>query len=87
MLSISEYTGFNSAYMIASIATIGLISWFVMNILKSKRVTTIISVVLILIYSYIFSLMQLQDYSLLLGSIGLFCTLAVIMYYSKRLKW
>ena len=87
LLSISEYTGFNSAYMIASIATIGLISWFVMNILKSKRVTTIISVVLILIYSYVFSLMQLQDYSLLLGSIGLFCTLAVIMYFSKRLKW
>lgn len=87
LLSISEYTGFNSAYMIASVATIGLISWFVMNILKSKKVTTIISVVLILIYSYVFSLMQLQDYSLLLGSLGLFCTLAVIMYYSKRLKW
>lgn len=87
LLSISEYTGFNSAYMIASIATIGLISWFVMNILKSKKVTTIISVVLILIYSYVFSLMQLKDYSLLLGSIGLFCTLAVIMYNSKKLKW
>lgn len=87
LLSISEYTGFNSAYLIASVATIGLISWFILNILRSARVTTIISVVLILIYAYVFSLMQLQDYSLLLGSIGLFLTLAVVMYFSKKLKW
>ncbi len=87
LLSFSEYTGFNTAYMIASLATISLIAWFVKSILQSSRATTILSVVLVLVYSYIFSLLQLQDYSLLLGSIGLFLTLAVIMYFSKRLKW
>jgi inner membrane protein len=87
LLSISEYTGFNSAYLIASAATIGLIGWFVKSILQSGRATTILSVVLVLIYSYVFSLLQLQDYSLLLGSIGLFLTLAVVMYFSKKLQW
>jgi inner membrane protein len=87
LLSISEYTGFNTAYVIASAATIGLIAWFVKSILESGRATTILSVVLVLVYSYVFSLLQLQDYSLLLGSIGLFLTLAVIMYFSKKLKW
>lgn len=87
LLSISEYTGFNAAYLLASFATIGLISWFIKNILQSARITTILSVVLVLIYSYVFSLLQLKDYSLLLGSIGLFLTLAVVMYFSKRLKW
>jgi inner membrane protein len=87
LLSFSEYTGFNAAYIIASVATIGLIAWFVKSILQSGKATTILSVVLVLVYSYIFSLLQLQDYSLLLGSIGLFLTLAVIMYFSKRLKW
>jgi inner membrane protein len=87
LLSISEYTGFNSAYIIASVATIGLIGWFVKSILRSGKATTVLSVVLVLIYSYIFSLLQLQDYSLLLGSIGLFITLAVVMYFSKRLQW
>ena len=87
VLSISEYTGFNTAYIVASVATIGLISWFVKNILQSGKITTIISVVLVLIYAYVFSLLQLQDYSLLLGSVGLFLTLAVLMYFSKRLKW
>lgn len=87
LLSISEYTGFNSAYLIASTATIGLIGWFVKSILQSGRATTILSVVLVLIYSYVFSLLQLQDYSLLLGSIGLFLTLAVVMYFSKKMQW
>lgn len=87
LLSFSEYTGFNSAYIIASGATIGLIAWFVKSILRSGKATTVLSVVLVLIYSYIFSLLQLQDYSLLLGSIGLFITLAVVMYFSRKLQW
>jgi len=87
LLSISEYTGFNTAYLVASVATIGLIGWFVKSILQSAKASSILSVVLVLVYSYIFSLLQLQDYSLLLGSIGLFLSLAVMMYYSKKLQW
>ncbi|MEQ1675302.1 MAG: cell envelope integrity protein CreD [Chitinophagaceae bacterium] len=87
LLSFSEYTGFNTAYMIASLATIGLIAWFVKGVLQSSRATSVLSVVLVLIYAYVFSLLQLQDYSLLLGSIGLFLTLAVVMYFSKKLQW
>lgn len=87
LLSISEYTGFNTAYLIASVATIGLIAWFVKSILQSGRATSVLSVVLVLVYAYVFSLLQLQDYSLLLGSVGLFLTLAVVMYFSKKLQW
>ena len=87
LLSISEYTGFNTAYIIASVATIGLIGWFVNSVLQSGRASTLLSVVLVVIYSYVFSLLQLQDYSLLLGSIGLFLSLAVVMYFSKKLQW
>lgn len=87
LLSFSEYTGFNTAYIIASLATIGLIAWFVKSVLQSGKATSVLSVVLVLIYAYVFSLLQLQDYSLLLGSIGLFLSLAVVMYFSKKLQW
>ena len=87
LLSFSEYTGFNMAYIIASMATIGLIGWFVKSVLQSGRATTVLSLVLVLVYAYVFSLLQLQDYSLLLGSIGLFLTLAVVMYFSRKLQW
>lgn len=87
LLSFSEYTGFNVAYIVASAATVGLIAWFVKGILQSSKLTTILGVILALMYSYIFTILQLQDYSLLLGSIGLFLTLAVIMHFSKKIQW
>jgi len=87
LLSFSEYTGFNIAYILASVATVGLIAWFVKGILQSSKLTLILSIVLVLMYSYVFTILQLQDYSLILGSIGLFLTLAVIMHFSKKIQW
>lgn len=87
LLSISEYTGFNLAYLIAGIATIGLVTWFVGSIMKSGRLAIFIGFVLTVVYGYIFTIIQLQDYSLLMGSIGLFVALAIIMYFSRKLQW
>jgi len=87
LLSFSEYTGFNIAYVIASAATIGLITWFAKSLLGSFKLSAVLSVVLVLLYSYVFTILQLQDYALLFGSIGLFLALAVVMYFSKKFKW
>lgn len=87
LLSFSEYIGFNFSYVIASLFTIGLIGWFVKGLLASSRLATVLSVILVLLYVYVFTILQLQDYSLLLGSIGLFITLAVIMHFSKKIQW
>jgi inner membrane protein len=87
LLSFSEYIGFNISYGIASAATIGLIAWFVKGILNSFRLSTVLSVVLLLMYTYVFTILQLQDYALLLGSVGLFITLAVIMHFSRKIQW
>lgn len=87
LLSFSEYIGFNAAYSVAAVATIGLITWFVKGILQSGRSTILLSIVLVLVYSYVFTILQLQDYALLLGSIGLFLTLAIIMYFSRKIQW
>jgi inner membrane protein len=87
LLSISEYTGFDTAYAIASIATITLIGWFVKGVLASGKLSGLLSILLLLVYSYVFTILQLQDFALLLGSVGLFISLAAIMYFSKRWHW
>lgn len=87
LLSFSEYTGFNIAYIMSTLATIGLIGWFVRGILQSVRLSTILGLTIVLMYGYVFTILQIQDYSLLLGSIGLFITLAVIMNYSRKISW
>lgn len=87
LLSFSEYVGFNTAYGIAAFATVGLITWFVKGLLGSSKLSMLLSFVLVLLYSYVFTILQLQDYALLLGSIGLFLTLAVVMYFSRKIQW
>ena len=87
LLSVSEYTGFNLAYLIAGVATIGLVAWYVGSVMKSSKLALFISFVLSVVYAYIFTIIQLQDYALLMGSIGLFIALAIIMFFSRKLQW
>ena len=87
LLSISEYLGFNIAYLVAGVATIGLVTWYIGSIMKSSRLAAFISFVLTVVYGYIFSIIQLQDYALLMGSIGLFIALSIIMFFSRKLQW
>ncbi len=87
LLSFSEYVSFNLSYAIASLFTIGLIGWFVKSVLASAKYATILTTVLVLLYVYLFTILQLQDYSLLIGSIGLFISLGVVMYFSRKFRW
>jgi inner membrane protein len=87
LLSFSEYIGFNGAYTVAALATVGLIGWFVKGLLGSMKLSMLLSFVLVLLYSYVFTILQLQDYALLIGSVGLFITLAIVMYYSRKVQW
>ena len=87
LLSFSEYIGFNFSYLIATVCTIGLIAWFVKGVLASGRLAVVLSTVLMLTYTYVFTILQLQDYALMLGSVGLFITLGVIMYFSRKIAW
>jgi len=87
LLSLSEYLGFNAAYGLAAAATIGLIGWYVGVILHSRKVALFVTFLLVVQYGFVFILIQLQDYALLMGSLGLFVTLAIVMQASRKIKW
>jgi inner membrane protein len=87
LLSISEYTGFNIAYSIASVATVLLIGLYVGSVFKDRKTSVVFTLALGGLYAYIFILIQLQDYALLFGSIGLFLIIAAMMYYSRKIDW
>ncbi|MGU9939198.1 cell envelope integrity protein CreD [Empedobacter brevis] len=87
LLSLSEYLGFDFAYFISSGATILLITFFVNSFLKSFGLTFKITLMLILLYAFIYSILQLKEHALLVGSIGLFIIVAILMYYSKNIEW
>lgn len=87
LLSISEYVIFKIAYLIASAAIILLISVYSYSVLSDKFKTGMISGVLIILYGYLYILLQLQDYALLMGSIALFVVLALVMYLTRNIDW
>lgn len=87
LLSISEFMLFNYAYSIASLATILLITLYAKNHFKSLKTSVLFASVLIGLYGFIFVLIQLEDTALLVGSIGLFMVLALVMYASRKINW
>lgn len=87
LLSLSEHIHFNYAYLIASAAIIVMIGAYSITIFKNGKLTALMTGALILLYGFIFTILQLEDYALLMGSIGLFMVLAVIMYLSRKIDW
>ncbi len=87
LLSISEYTGFNTAYFIAALATVSLIGSYVWSVFRNGLTAIGFTAALGGLYGYIYILIQLEDYALLFGSIGLFVILAILMYASRKIDW
>ena len=87
LLALSEHIGFNWGYLLAALATVVLISSFIFGITKDKKIAFVFSGILSAFYVFIFSLMQLQDYSLIVGTIGVFVILALLMRLSTRVNW
>lgn len=87
LLSFSEHIGFNPAYLISAALTIMLVGGYMFGIIKKKKPALIMSGLLSILYLYIFILIQLETFALLAGSLGLFCILALVMYFSKKIDW
>lgn len=87
LVSFSEHLIFNMAYWLATILTLVSISGYTWAITKSKAVGGLILGILVLLYTFIFTIIQLEDYSLLIGSIGLFIILSFVMYMSRKIDW
>lgn len=87
LLAFSEHINYNLAFITSAILTILLISAYVKAILKSNKLTVLISGILFILYTFIFVIIQLQDYALLIGSIGIFIILGLVMYFSRKIDW
>ena len=79
LTALSEQLGFNAAYLIASGATIVLISVFTALVIKDTKTPWLVFGLLVLLYAFIYVLLTLNDYAFLAGNIGLFLILAVVM--------
>lgn len=87
LISLSEHLGFNTAYLISSLATVILIGLYIRSSTGRARQGLITGSLLLVLYAFLYTTLQMQDFSLLFGSVGIFTVIAIIMYVSRKVNW
>ena len=87
LLAISEHINFNISYFLSALMVTALTSIYIGYIIKSPRYTISMAIVESLIYIFLFGILQLTDYALLMGTLGLFAVIALAMYFTRNVDW
>ena len=87
LLSFAEHIGFGPAYLVSAAASAGMIAGYSRSILGDKGRAALMLGVLLLLYSFLYLTLKAETYAMLAGSIGLWASLALIMYLTRRIDW
>jgi inner membrane protein len=87
LLSLSEHLAFWIAYVVASVACIGLLGVYLGAVLRSAKRGLGFAAGLTLLYAALYGLLVSEDNALVLGSLMLFAILATLMLVTRRVDW
>lgn len=87
LLAFAEVIGFTAAYLVASGAVIGLLTAYSAAVLRSWKRARFIGALLVGLYALLFVLLNLEAWSLMIGSVLLFVALAGVMYATRNVDW
>ena len=87
LTALSEHIEFAAAYVAATVACVGLITTYLVRVLRSVGVAAAFGTVLAALYGVLYALLKAEDYSLLGGSLLLFALLGVVMLATRRIDW
>jgi inner membrane protein len=86
-LSFAEHFGFTVAFTVAAAAVVTMVTLYSYGVLKKRGRALAVGTVLGGLYSYLYTILQAEDYALLGGSLALFFGIAVAMYLTRRVDW
>ena len=87
LIAIAEHSGFRVGYFVSAIASVSLITGYSAAVLKTLKRAWPVAALLGSIYGYLYLTLQLEDYALLAGSLGMFAALAAVMYVTRHVDW
>jgi inner membrane protein len=87
LLAISEQFSFNSAYLLSASVITVMITAYSRGIIKNRKFTLTLFGIQLILYAYLYIVLQLEDYALLMGSIGLLIVLGTIMFITRKIDW
>jgi inner membrane protein len=87
LVSVSEHLRFDWTYLLASLATVALITVYSSAVLSAWRRGWVMALVLSASYLFLYAALKSEDYALLIGSLGLFVILAGVMLLTRKINW
>ena len=87
LTALSEHIAFAIAYVVATLACVGLIGAYVAYVLRSAITGLAFGAALGALFCVLYMLLRAEDYALLAGSILLFGLLAGLMMATRRVDW
>ncbi len=87
LLALSEVVSFSAAYWTGAATATFMISLYSARALHGRRRAGAAAGGLAAIYAFLFVILRLQDYSLLIGTAGLFLALGLTMYVTRNIDW
>lgn len=87
LLAFAEVAGFTIAYLIAAGAIAGLLTAYSAAVLSSWTRAKVIGGLLLGLYATLYVLLNLEAYSLIIGSLLLFVALAAVMWATRAIDW
>lgn len=86
LLSLAEHISFITAYGISAAAVIIPVSLYIASVTKNIKYGIGMLVLLIGIYSILFSILKMEDYALLTGTLLIMGVLYLLMYVTKNME-
>jgi len=87
LVSLAEHIGFSYAYLIASVACISLIGYYLANIMQNSRYGVVFSLKLGLLYATLYGILISEYNALLMGSLLIFSLLTFTMVVTRKVNW
>jgi inner membrane protein len=87
LLSIAERIGFDWAFLVAAVATVGLISTYALWVFDSRKYGVRALAAFSALYALIYFLLGLEDQALLVGAVASFLAIAAVMYFTRKIDW
>lgn len=87
LLALAEVIGFAAGFLVAALVSTAMIALYLGRSARSRILAAQVTAVLTGIYGFLYVVLQLEDYALLVGVLGLLAALAAVMYATRNIDW
>jgi inner membrane protein len=87
LLSLSEQLPFFTSYLIAALAVTIMMTLYARTLVNAWNKSWYMGLVVTISYILLYAVLNAESYALLIGSIGAFVVVALVMFLTRKLDW